>query len=69
MDSCSGKPGTDLQATPHSTAFKRCITTLAKMLERARTRQLLAQMDERQLSDSGISHGERAAELHKPFWR
>ncbi|MCO7572549.1 DUF1127 domain-containing protein [Pseudomonas chlororaphis] len=42
---------------------------LANMMERARTRQLLAQMDERQLSDSGISHGERAAELHRPFWR
>lgn len=69
MDSCSGKPGTDLQATSRSTAFKRWIKALANMMERARTRQLLAQMDERQLSDSGISHGERAAELHRPFWR
>ncbi|BAQ71811.1 MULTISPECIES: DUF1127 domain-containing protein [Pseudomonas] len=69
MDSCSGKPDTDLPATSCSTAFKRWITALASMMERARTRRLLAQMDERQLSDSGISHGDRAAELHKPFWR
>ncbi|AZC21832.1 hypothetical protein C4K39_0118 [Pseudomonas sessilinigenes] len=39
------------------------------MQERSRTRRLLAQLDERQLADSGISHCERAAELRKPFWR
>ncbi|MFR0309350.1 DUF1127 domain-containing protein [Escherichia coli] len=34
-----------------------------------RTRQQLAQLDDRQLADVGISHSERAAELDKPFWR
>ncbi|MDT9645445.1 DUF1127 domain-containing protein [Pseudomonas protegens] len=58
-------PGTNL----HCTLFKRWLTALANTRERARTRHLLAQMDERQLSDSGISHSDRAAELHKPFWR
>ncbi|WP_080967005.1 MULTISPECIES: DUF1127 domain-containing protein [Pseudomonas] len=58
-------PGTHLHCTP----FKRWLTAFANTRERARTRHLLAQMDERQLSDSGISHCDRAAELHKPFWR
>ncbi len=34
-----------------------------------RTRQQLAQLDDRQLADVGISHSERASELDKPFWR
>jgi uncharacterized protein YjiS (DUF1127 family) len=38
-------------------------------LERARTRRLLAQLDDRQLSDLGISHTDRHNELDKPFWR
>jgi uncharacterized protein YjiS (DUF1127 family) len=38
-------------------------------LERARTRRLLAQLDDRQLSDLGISHADRSHELDKPFWR
>jgi uncharacterized protein YjiS (DUF1127 family) len=38
-------------------------------LERARTRRLLAQLDDRQLSDLGITHAERINELDKPFWR
>ncbi|MFK3793342.1 DUF1127 domain-containing protein [Pseudomonas piscis] len=45
------------------------LSAIARMGERARTRKLLAQLDERQLADSGISHCDRAAELHKPFWR
>ncbi|POF38765.1 hypothetical protein B0D71_29655 [Pseudomonas laurylsulfativorans] len=38
-------------------------------LERARTRRLLAQLDDRQLADLGISHADRSNELDKPFWR
>ncbi|MUT70718.1 DUF1127 domain-containing protein [Stutzerimonas frequens] len=34
-----------------------------------RTRQQLAQLDDRQLADVGISHSERSVELDKPFWR
>ncbi len=34
-----------------------------------RSRQQLAQLDDRQLADVGISHSDRSAELDKPFWR
>jgi uncharacterized protein YjiS (DUF1127 family) len=45
------------------------LTGFFASLERARTRRLLAQLDDRQLSDLGISHAERINELDKPFWR
>ncbi|KAB0499181.1 DUF1127 domain-containing protein [Pseudomonas lini] len=38
-------------------------------LERARTRRLLGQLNDQQLSDLGISHAERLNEVDKPFWR
>lgn len=37
--------------------------------QNSRTRRQLAALDERLLSDVGISHGERMEELNKPFWR
>jgi uncharacterized protein YjiS (DUF1127 family) len=36
---------------------------------RARSRAELAGMDERMLRDIGLSHGEAAFEVSKPFWR
>ncbi|WP_409297749.1 DUF1127 domain-containing protein [Pseudomonas sp. KCJK8993] len=50
-------------------ALHTWLDAFRNMQERSRTRLLLAQLDERQLADSGISHCERAAELRKPFWR
>ena len=41
----------------------------SRSLERARTRRLLAQLDDQQLSDIGISHSERMAELERSFWQ
>ena len=38
-------------------------------LERARTRRLLGQLNDQQLSDLGITHSDRLQELDKPFWR
>ena len=38
-------------------------------LERARTRRLLGQLNDQQLSDLGISHADRLNEVDKPFWR
>ncbi|WP_429431139.1 DUF1127 domain-containing protein [Pseudomonas frederiksbergensis] len=38
-------------------------------LERARTRRLLGQLNDQQLSDLCISHAERLNEVVKPFWR
>ncbi|MGC6374027.1 DUF1127 domain-containing protein [Pseudomonas sp. K2I15] len=48
--------------------LKRAASALARWEQRARTRRLLAQLDPRELSDAGISHGDRTAELSKSFW-
>jgi len=48
---------------------RRLAKSLANSLERARTRRLLAQLNDRQLSDVGITHSDRHQELDKPFWR
>ena len=47
---------------------RRLFAAWGRSLERARTRRLLAQLNEQQLSDIGISHCERMAELERPFW-
>lgn len=47
----------------------RLLATLLLWHQRARTRHQLAQLDERLLADAGITTGERAAELARPFWR
>ncbi|MCU1748277.1 DUF1127 domain-containing protein [Pseudomonas sp. 6D_7.1_Bac1] len=47
----------------------RLITATGRSMERARTRRVLAQLNEQQLSDVGISHSDRLVELDKPFWR
>ncbi|MBV6661680.1 DUF1127 domain-containing protein [Pseudomonas yamanorum] len=48
--------------------LKRTAAALARWEQRSRTRRLLAQLDPRELSDAGISHGDRASELSKSFW-
>ena len=58
-----------LQAKLRFGTLKRMLTAFADSLERARTRRLLGQMNEHQLSDLGISHADRLNELDKPFWR
>ncbi len=47
----------------------RLIVAIGQSMEKARTRRLLAQLNEQQLSDIGISHSDRQVELDKPFWR
>ncbi|AUG44092.1 DUF1127 domain-containing protein [Pseudomonas chlororaphis] len=42
---------------------------LCQMQQNARTRRVLAGLNDQQLSDVGISHSDRMAELEKPFWR
>lgn len=37
--------------------------------QNSRTRWQLAQLDDRQLADAGITASEREVELAKPFWR
>ncbi|YCH46299.1 DUF1127 domain-containing protein [Pseudomonas sp. SA195] len=50
-------------------SLRRIAHLLRLWQQRARTRQQLAALDERQLADVGISHSERQDELNKPFWR
>ncbi|WP_080932045.1 DUF1127 domain-containing protein [Pseudomonas fluorescens] len=57
------------QSTPRFLWFRRLLRGVAITLERARTRRLLGQLDDRQLSDLNISHADRLNELDKPFWR
>ncbi|MCY1400228.1 hypothetical protein D3C76_1252370 [compost metagenome] len=49
--------------------WRKVVARIALMFERARTRQHLAELNEQQLADIGISHSERLAELDRPFWR
>jgi uncharacterized protein YjiS (DUF1127 family) len=58
-----------VQARPCQRWLRGLLKGLFSGLERAKTRRLLARLDDRQLSDLGISHAERSNELDKPFWR
>lgn len=49
--------------------LRRLLRGVWQGLERARTRRLLAQLDQRDLADFGLSHADRLSELEKPFWR
>ncbi|MHA4975079.1 MULTISPECIES: DUF1127 domain-containing protein [unclassified Pseudomonas] len=48
---------------------RQAASILAKWLRHAYERRQLSQLDTRELSDVGISQGDRMAELSKPFWR
>ncbi|MDR3411315.1 MAG: DUF1127 domain-containing protein [Formivibrio sp.] len=51
------------------TALLGMLRRLNQLHETSRTRRLLSELNEQQLSDIGVSHGDRMAELDKPFWR
>jgi uncharacterized protein YjiS (DUF1127 family) len=55
--------------TSRTTLLRRAAAALARWRRQARERHQLAQLDPRELSDAGISPGERQTELSKPFWR
>ncbi|AKA27409.1 hypothetical protein PCL1606_59660 [Pseudomonas chlororaphis] len=42
---------------------------MCQIQQNARTRRVLAGLNDQQLADVGISHSDRLAELDKPFWR
>jgi uncharacterized protein YjiS (DUF1127 family) len=42
---------------------------IARWIDRARQRQALAALDDRELRDIGITRAEAAREAGKPFWR
>lgn len=54
-------------AYPYS--LRRLLHDLWQAMERARTRRLLAQLDQRDLADLGLSQADRLNELEKPIWR
>lgn len=59
----------DTQPSLYKRLLHRTASTQAKWLRHAYERRQLAQLDLRELSDVGISPGDRMAELSKPFWR
>ena len=59
----------DTQTPLRSRLLRRTLSLLAKWARHAYERCQLAQLDPRELSDLGISHGDRMTELSKPFWR
>lgn len=61
--------GSTSVSTPRPGWFRRLLRSFASSLERARTRRLLGQLNDRQLSDLCISPADRLNELDKPFWR
>lgn len=73
MDSTVDRPHTLEDSASHAsgaqTWAQRGLAILKRCHQYARTRRQLAELDERQLADLGISPADRAAELDKPFWR
>ncbi|WP_448091487.1 DUF1127 domain-containing protein [Pseudomonas lini] len=57
------------QAKPRLARLRELLRAFTDSLERARTRRLLGQLNDQQLSDLGISHADRLNEVDKPFWR
>lgn len=61
--------GSDLIFQDHSSSTPRVLETLLLWQRRIVSRRELARLDERLLTDAGISLYEREAEISKPFWR
>ncbi|MBK8971014.1 MAG: DUF1127 domain-containing protein [Hahellaceae bacterium] len=49
--------------------FRKAWCWLAIARQRYRTRQQLAQLDDRALQDIGLSRADACQEAEKPFWR
>jgi uncharacterized protein YjiS (DUF1127 family) len=49
--------------------FRNALATLRVWRERSRTRRALAQWNERDLHDIGLSWSSVSEEVNKPFWR
>ncbi|WP_338574023.1 DUF1127 domain-containing protein [Pseudomonas canadensis] len=59
----------DTPSHSYKRLLSRAALILAKWLRQAYERRQLSQLDSRELSDLGISPGDRMNELSKPFWR
>lgn len=49
--------------------LSQLVLTLARWIERHRTRQALAELDGRRLRDIGLTADQAREESNKPFWR
>ncbi|WP_446433453.1 DUF1127 domain-containing protein [Pseudomonas sp. 1152_12] len=58
-----------MQTSSCKRLIARTARALARWARHTHERHQLAQLDPRELSDAGISQGDRIAELSKPFWR
>jgi uncharacterized protein YjiS (DUF1127 family) len=56
-------------ANEASGLFAQVNHTVSLWLQRARERAELAQCDDRDLQDMGVSRATALAEIRKPFWR
>ncbi|NWC75883.1 DUF1127 domain-containing protein [Pseudomonas sp. P7759] len=59
----------DTPSPRYKRLLRQAPSTVAKWLRQAYERRQLSQLDSRELSDLGISPGDRMNELSKPFWR
>ncbi len=59
----------DTPSPRYKRLLRQAASTVAKWLRLAYERRQLSQLDSRELSDLGISAGDRMNELSKPFWR
>jgi uncharacterized protein YjiS (DUF1127 family) len=66
---CLGCPDRVERVVPQASLAVRIADTLGEWLRRARSRRLLAQMDERMLHDIGLTRDAALSEGDKPFWR
>ncbi|KMT56444.1 DUF1127 domain-containing protein [Pseudomonas fildesensis] len=55
--------------SPYKRLLSRAARAFVRWMRHSHERRQLAQLDPRELSDAGISQGDRMAELSKPFWR
>ena len=62
-------PAVSLAPSIETSRLAQFRETLALWIQRARERAELAQCDERDLADMGVSHATALAEIRKPFWR
>ena len=61
--------GPQLQAAKSSTWFETILDTLALWQHRANQRHHLKSIEDRYLTDMGITRADADAEARKPFWK
>jgi uncharacterized protein YjiS (DUF1127 family) len=62
-------PQPKVRTAPRGVALARLDAVIRQWRDRAREREALAQMSDRELRDIGLSRTDILGELAKPFWR